>query len=352
MLTSDFDYVLPEELIAQKPPEDRGASRMLLLDTATGKSRIVPFHSLPDFLRRGDALVVNNSRVIRARLFAERPSGGRMELFLLERREGVWRCLVKPGRRARAGEALSILRRDSSVSPFAAKIQGRDGGDFFVSLHGAVDDEIIESCGHIPLPPYIKRSDELSDSERYQTVYAKTPGSVAAPTAGLHFDGATLDALKAKGVVLEELTLHVGQGTFKPVDVERIEDHKMHSEDFAISQECAANLNSARLAGGRILAVGTTSLRVLESCVSPGRMISPRSGSTDIFIHPPFVPRAADLLLTNFHLPKSTLLMLVCAFAGSREMVLDAYAFAVRERMRFFSYGDCMLVGDLSMVGA
>lgn len=348
MRTSDFDYALPAELIAQSPPERRAGSRMMVLETATGACRILPFEELRSFLSKGDCLVVNNTRVIKARLFALRPSGARLEIFLLAKDSGagdVWRCLVKPGKRAKLGERLPLLDDAFNASSFHAELLSRsDDGEFSVRLGPGGADSILASCGHMPLPPYIKRADASADSERYQTVYAKAPGSVAAPTAGLHFDAATLAALRSKGVLFQELTLHVGQGTFKPVTAELLEEHKMHTEEFTLSHETAAALNGARLAGGRIMAVGTTSLRVLESCVGPDHLFTARAGATDIFIHPPQRPRSADLLLTNFHLPKSTLLMLVCAFAGSREMVLDAYAKAVAERMRFFSYGDCMLV--------
>ena len=349
MLTSDFDYALPEELVAQAPPERRADSRMMVLEPATGNCRILPFKEIEGFLARGDCLVVNNTRVIKARLFALRPSGSRLEIFLLARSSGVagdqWRCLIKPGKRAKLGARLPLLDSSFKESVHSVEIVSRtDDGEFIVRIDPAELDSILAVCGHIPLPPYIKRSDAVSDSERYQTVYAKAPGSVAAPTAGLHFDDATLQALAAKGVTRQELTLHVGQGTFKPVSAELLEGHKMHSEEFTFTPETASALNAARLSGGRIMAIGTTSLRVLESCVGSDRLFTAKSGSTEIFIHPPQRPRSADLLLTNFHLPKSTLLMLVCAFAGSREMVLDAYSMAVRERMRFFSYGDCMLL--------
>ncbi len=349
MLTSDFDYALPEELIAQAPPERRADSRMMVLETASGRCRIMPFQEVGSFLSKGDCLVVNNTRVIKARLYALRPSGAKLEIFLLARRDGPlgreWRCLVKPGKRAKPGSRLQLLDSSFKESAHSVEIISRgDDGEFIVGIDPAELDAILASCGHIPLPPYIKRADAAPDSERYQTVYAKAPGSVAAPTAGLHFDEATLAALREKGVARHELTLHVGQGTFKPVTADTLEAHKMHSEDFSLSEATALALNAARLSGGRIMAVGTTSLRVLESCVGEDRLFKARTGSTEIFIHPPYRPRSADILLTNFHLPKSTLLMLVSAFAGSREMVLDAYAMAVRERMRFFSYGDCMLL--------
>jgi len=349
MLTSDFDYSLPEELIAQEPPQRRASSRMMMLDISSGEASILPFGEIADFLRSGDCLTVNNTRVIKARLFAQRPSGAKLEIFLLARNGGVesyeWSCLIKPGKRAKPGTELPLLDKAGAPSKYSIGIVGPKGdGEFLVRLNPAQMDEILASCGHIPLPPYIKRSDEAADSERYQTVYAKEPGSVAAPTAGLHFDSETLQAIEAKGVKRAELTLHVGQGTFKPVSAERLEDHKMHSEEYTLPASTAEILNCTRKVGGRIMAAGTTSLRVLETCVGPDRLFAPQSGSTSIFIHPPQRPISADILLTNFHLPKSTLLMLVCSFAGSREMVLEAYRKAVAERMRFFSYGDCMLL--------
>jgi len=350
MLTSDFDYALPEELIAQEPPAQRRDSRMMLLDIASGSSSILPFAELAGILRKGDCLVVNNSRVIKARLFALRPSGARLEILLLSCSGSGWTCLLKPGKRAKLGVAWPLLDRSFKESPYKVEVLSRtDSGEFIVSLQGAGADEILASCGHIPLPPYIKRADVAPDAERYQTVYAKTPGSVAAPTAGLHFDTQILEELKAKGVKRAELTLHVGQGTFKPVSAAKVEEHKMHSEEFTLAPETAQLLNSTRLAKGRIMAVGTTSLRTLESCVGPDRLFTPKSGSTEIFIHPPMRPVSSDMLLTNFHLPKSTLLMLVCAFAGSREMVLEAYRKAIAERLRFFSYGDCMLLMSSSI---
>jgi len=349
MLASDFDFVLPEELVAQAPPERRGDSRMLVLDVASGSASLHRFEELPSFLRHGDCMALNNTKVIKARLFASRPSGARLEVFLLSPAplggEGAWTALMKPGKRVKTGLAMELLDKDGAPSGlFIEALARTESGEFVIRADPSAMPEILERCGHMPLPPYIKRSDAAADSERYQTVYASSPGAVAAPTAGLHFTPEIMAKAKDAGVSQVELTLHVGQGTFKPVSVETLEEHKMHSEDFVLSDSAASALNSARLAGGRILAVGTTSLRVLETCVGPDRLFKARSGSTDIFIRPPFKPLSADMLLTNFHLPKSTLLMLVCAFAGSRDNVMRAYELAIRERFRFFSYGDCMLL--------
>ncbi len=349
MLASDFDYALPAELIAQSPPARRGDSRMLVLDIASGSASLHRFEELPAFLRQGDCMAFNNTKVIKARLFASRPSGAKTEILLLSPSAsglpGEWIALMKPGKRVKTGAPLELLDKDGIPSGLSLDVLSRTpDGEFSLRIEPSLLEEVLERCGHIPLPPYIKRSDEAADSSRYQTVFASAPGAVAAPTAGLHFTPESLERVKALGVFSAELTLHVGQGTFKPVSVENVEDHKMHSEDFVLPAQAADTLNSARRSGGRILAVGTTSLRVLETCVGADRLFASRAGSTDIFIHPPCRPRSAEMLLTNFHLPKSTLLMLVCAFAGSRENVMKAYELAIRERMRFFSYGDCMLL--------
>ena len=346
MRTADFDYSLPEELIAQNPPEQRGDSRMMVLRAADGAWEILPFRRIGDFLQCGDCLTVNNTRVIRARLFALKETGARLEIMLLRPESDplCWSCFLKPGKRAPEGTVLSILRQDGTPSPYRLTVLAKDpSGVCTVSFSGASADRILEECGHVPLPPYIKRQSLPPDAERYQTVYAETPGAVAAPTAGLHFTKEILAGLEEKGVRRAELTLHVGAGTFKPVTEDEITDHKMHSEEYTFSESAAALLNEPRRHGHRIAAVGTTTLRVLESCVTPDRLFQAHTGSTDIFLHPPKPVLSADILLTNFHLPKSTLLMLVCAFAGY-EHTMNAYRAAVRERMRFFSYGDCMLI--------
>ncbi len=346
MRTSDFDYTLPEELIAQNPPEHRGDSRMMVLDAGTGTCEIMPFRRITGYLRPGDCLTVNNTRVIRARLFARKDTGAHIEIMLLRPQADPsrWSCFLKPGKRAPVGVTLALLRQDETDSPYSVTVVSKDpAGECIVEFSGASVDHILNECGHIPLPPYIKRQSLPPDAERYQTVYAEAPGAVAAPTAGLHFTREILAALEQNGVRRAELTLHVGQGTFKPVTADEITDHKMHSEEYILPEHVAGLLNETRRNGHRIAAVGTTSLRVLESCVNPDRTFRAQSGSTDIFIYPPHDVLSADILLTNFHLPKSTLLMLVCAFAGY-EHTMNAYRIAVRERMRFFSYGDCMLI--------
>ena len=344
MRTSDFDYQLPEELIAQSPPEHRGDSRMLVLDARTGKCELRMFPDIVEYFQPGDTLVRNDTRVIRARMFAKKETGAKIEIMLL--RPGAdpnqWECYMKPGKRAPVGTVLELLKEDQPSGYQITVTDKSPEGVFQICFHGSAP-EIIAECGVIPLPPYIKRSALPPDAERYQTVYAVNPGAVAAPTAGLHFTNDILAEIRKKEVGIVNLTLHVGAGTFKPVSVEEITDHKMHSEDFIFSESAAESLNQTVKKGGRIFSVGTTSLRVLESCVTEDRVFEPRSGSTDIFIYPPYQVRSADCLLTNFHLPQSTLLMLVSAFAGY-ENVMKAYELAISERMRFFSYGDCMLI--------
>ncbi|MGA8108722.1 MAG: tRNA preQ1(34) S-adenosylmethionine ribosyltransferase-isomerase QueA, partial [Acidobacteriaceae bacterium] len=342
---------------------DRAASRMLALDRATGAFLDAGFRDLPEMLRAGDLLVLNDSRVIPARLFAHRAglhtqeghhATGRVQVLLAEQlSQWEWKVLVRPGRKVLTGERLDFLPHDATTGrvPDGAQAelraeviaQGEFGqrtlrfepvADFF----GTVD-----RLGHMPLPPYIHRDDRAGDRERYQTVYARERGSVAAPTAGLHFTPQILEALRARGVEIARLTLHVGLGTFQPVRVERVEDVQLHAERYAIAPETAAALNAARGAGRRIVAAGTTTVRTLEHCAQLGAEFAPHSGSTHIFIAPGFEFRVVGALLTNFHLPQSTLLMLVSAFAG-REPVLAAYRHAVEARYRFFSYGDCMFI--------
>jgi S-adenosylmethionine:tRNA ribosyltransferase-isomerase len=339
---SDFDFELPEALIAQAPPVQRRASRMMVMDRASGACNIRGFAEFAELLRPDDCLVLNDTRVIPARIFGSKiPTGAAVEALLLEPAgNGNWRALLKPGKRLPPG--TKVLIRDSDDACF--DVQARDEHGVFEILFTADDvPALLDQCGHIPLPPYIRRQDSTEDAERYQTVYATAPGAVAAPTAGLHFDDEMLQAMAGMGVATARLTLHVGMGTFQPVSVDRLEDHVMHSERFVLTPEAAGIINDRRVAGGRIIAVGTTSVRVLESCVTDSGSVEPRSGETDIFLHPPAEPRAVDGLLTNFHLPRSTLLMLVSTFAR-REHVLSAYALAVRERLRFYSYGDCMVL--------
>ena len=346
MRTSDFDYELPAELIAQEPSQVRGEDRMLVLDPATADVSVGMFESLPDYLRPGDAVVLNNTRVIPARMFARKEStGAEVELFCLNPdTEGRWICLARGAKRLKEGTVLRLRNASGELSPHHVSVAGKlPDGSCVIDFSGGDVHAVFAECGHLPLPPYIKRPDKPLDSDRYQTIYAQCKGAVAAPTAGLHFTEKTFAALEAKGVERVELTLHVGAGTFKPVSEENIEDHPMHSEHFVFPAEAADRLNCVRAAGGRILAVGTTSLRTLESCVDERGVFSPRTGDTSIYIYPPYKIKSADMLLTNFHLPKSTLLMLVSAFAGM-DAIRKAYAVAVRERMKFFSYGDCMLI--------
>lgn len=347
MHTSDFDYELPEELIAQHPPENRGDSRMMVLDPARGTMEIHPFSDLVDYFQAGDLLALNNTRVIRARLYARKETGAKLEILLLTPVNGRdrWSCLMKNTRRTPVGTILRLLDRAGNDSGCGVELaEKQENGNCVIRFLGPDVEKTLENCGHVPLPPYIRRGADLPpDAERYQTVYAKHPGAVAAPTAGLHFTREILKKLADKGVTETELTLHVGQGTFKPVTVENIDEHPMHSEHFILTEGAADQLNRTRAEGHRIAAVGTTSLRVLETVVSPDGLFRAEEADTSIFIYPPYRIKSADMLLTNFHLPKSTLLMLVSAFAGF-DLVMEAYRYAVKERMRFFSYGDCMLI--------
>jgi S-adenosylmethionine:tRNA ribosyltransferase-isomerase len=329
MKTSDFDYILPSELIAQQPLADRTASRMMVVDRATGEIRHDEFRHLDRYLHPGDLLVLNDTKVIPARIWSREP---KVELLLVEK-TGIdrWTALVKPGKRAKPGTTLQF---EDGVT---AVIEGdTDFGGRTLRFLGDVE-SYLAAHGAAPLPPYIKRMAPPSDvdRDRYQTVFARAPGAVAAPTAGLHFTTDTLRQLQAAGIGHTFITLHVGIGTFRPVKVENVEEHKMHAEQFSISAESATAIRGA----GRAVAVGTTVARTLESCDK----IEARGGTTDIFIRAPYAFRHVDVLLTNFHLPRSTLLMLVSAFA-SRELILKAYEEAVCERYRFFSYGDCMLI--------
>ncbi len=320
-LISDYNFELPDELIANRPLSARDASRMLVLHRATGAIEHRHFRDLTEYLQPGDLAVLNNSKVIKARLFS---ADERIEMLLLEPLGGkLWKCLVKPGRKMRVGDSCSVAGTQAIVREIFP--DGERALEF--------DDEPdLDRFGSMPIPPYFKRDADAEDTDRYQTVFAETPGSVAAPTAGLHFTPEILARIPHAF-----LTLHVGIGTFMPVKAERIADHHMHEERYGISAATAQAINSAK----RILAVGTTTVRVLES--QPPGLITPHTGSTGIFLHPPMTLQRVNLLLTNFHLPKSTLLMLISAFAG-RERILNAYAEAVRERYRFFSYGDCMLI--------
>jgi S-adenosylmethionine:tRNA ribosyltransferase-isomerase len=337
MLTSDFDYRLPDELIAQEPAP-RGESRLLVLP-ASGEPAHRAIRDLPGLLTPGDLLVVNDTRVLPARLFAQRPGGGRVEILLVERRGSrEWTALVKPGRRARPG---TLLRLDDGLA--ARVLQKAEDGRHLLRFDSDLEPH-LERLGHVPLPPYIKRADRPEDRERYQTIWATSPGAIAAPTAGLHFDEALVRELDETGIATATATLHVGIGTFKPVTGELVHEHVMEGERWQVPAATAEAIADRRRAGGRIVAVGTTVVRALEACAAEhGGEVCPGSGTTGLFITPGFRFRVADLLLTNFHLPRSTLLMLVCAFAG-RDRVLTAYREAIRERYRFYSYGDAMLL--------
>ena len=337
--TKDFYYDLPEELIAQTPLEKRDTSRLLVMDRDTGEVCHRHFYDVIEYLQPGDCLVMNDSRVLPARLLGHRPTGGAVEVLLLrDLGNKCWECLCKPGRKMQVGSEVIFGNGELTATVKEVK----DDGNRIVEFHfEGIFLEVLERLGKMPLPPYIKA--ELQDQERYQTVYSKTVGSAAAPTAGLHFTNDLLDKIRQKGVKTAFVTLHVGLGTFRPVKVENIHDHHMHSELCMISQETADTLNETKAAGGRIICVGTTSCRTLESLVNEDGTFVAKSKWTEIFIYPGYTFKAMDCLITNFHLPESTLVMLVSAFAG-REHVLDAYAEAVKERYRFFSFGDAMMI--------
>jgi S-adenosylmethionine:tRNA ribosyltransferase-isomerase len=363
VLVSDFQYDLPEAQIAQEPLVDRSGSRLLHLDRATGEPKDLSFRDLPDLLRPDDLLVLNNSRVFPARLYGRRsgqrsqplsprnPAShdflqGRVEVLLtrqLSQEPNDWECLVRPGRKIGVGERLFF----GESQQLQGEILTRGSfGERRLRFAPVTDfQQLLESLGHVPLPPYITREDRVADRDRYQTVYAKERGSVAAPTAGLHFTPEILGKIRAQGIEIAEVTLHVGLGTFQPVRVDRVENHRLHSESYSISPAAAQQINRALDQSRRIVAVGTTSVRTLESAVgssSDGRIAS-SNGEADLFIFPGYSFRVVGALLTNFHLPQSTLLMLVCAFGG-KDRVLAAYRHAVRKGYRFYSYGDCMLV--------
>jgi len=363
VLVSDFHYDLPEEQIAQEPLADRAGSRMLRLDRATGRVTDDAFRDFPDLLRTDDLLVVNNTRVFPARLFGRRGGSraqplspnntaardflqGRVEVLLtrqISAEPNEWDCLVRPGRKIGVGEHLyfgegpELQAEVLTRSAFGERrIRFAPVQDFF---------QILETLGHVPLPPYISRDDGPADQDRYQTVYARERGSVAAPTAGLHFTPDILSRLRKRGIQIAELTLHVGLGTFQPIRVQSVEEHRLHQEAYTISPENAEAVNRARAEHRRVVAVGTTTVRTLEYAAtkSAGGRVEPGSGEADLFIYPGYRFKVVDAILTNFHLPESTLLMLVCAFAG-REPVLDAYRHAVQQGYRFYSYGDCMFL--------
>lgn len=340
MNVKDFYYELPKELIAQDPLEDRSASRLMVMNRADGSVTHRVFCDIVQYLQPGDCLVLNNTKVIPARLYGvKEQTHATIEVLLLKRRQGnIWETLVKPGKKAKPGTRLSF-----GDGLLAAEVVGiaEEGNRLIRFSYEGIFEEILDQLGHMPLPPYITH--ELKDSGRYQTVYAKQAGSAAAPTAGLHFTPQLLDQIREKGVDIAELTLHVGLGTFRPVKVENIKEHHMHAEYFEISQGQADKINMAKDRGGRVVAVGTTSTRTLESVADASGHVKAATGETQIFIYPGYKFKCIDALITNFHLPESTLVMLVSAFAG-REQVLSAYREAVREKYRFFSFGDAMFV--------
>ena len=339
MKKTDFTYELPPELIAQTPLDQRDASRLMCLDKTTGAVHHGQFRDLPELLREGDCLVMNDSRVIPARLFGIRPTGGSVEVVLLRDLGGdEWECLTRPGRKTPPGTEITFGDGELAATVVRA---GADGNKILHFRYRGIFLEVLDRLGQMPLPPYIK--EKLEDRERYQTVYARDPGSAAAPTAGLHFTQELISGIKARGVRICYVTLHVGLGTFRPVKEENIEDHPMHAEYCIVPEETAAAVNDARSRGGRIVAVGTTSCRTLESFADEEGLLRAGSGWTDIFIYPGYRFRAVDALITNFHLPESTLIMLVSALAG-RENVLRAYREAVAEKYRFFSFGDAMFI--------
>lgn len=340
MKTSDFFYELPEELIAQDPLEDRTASRLLVLDRKTDKLEHKIFSDVINYLNPGDCLVINNTRVIPARLIGEKEgTGGKVEILLLKRRENdIWESLVKPGKKLRTG--ARVIFGDGRLKAEILEI-AEEGNRLVKFYYEGIFEEILDSLGEMPLPPYITH--KLEDKEMYQTVYAKFDGSAAAPTAGLHFTNELLEKIRQKGIRIASITLHVGLGTFRPVKVEDVNNHHMHTEWYEVNKEAADIINETKKNGGRVICVGTTSCRTIESVADENGLMSAKTGETDIFIYPGYKFKVMDGLITNFHLPESTLVMLVSAFAG-KERVLSAYETAVKERYRFFSFGDAMIL--------
>lgn len=340
MKTSDFYYYLPEELIAQDPLEDRTASRLLVLDRKTGTVEHKIFSDVIDYLNKGDCLVINNTRVIPARLIGEKEgTGGKVEVLLLKRRANdAWETLVKPGKKLKPGAKITF--GDGRLRAEVLEVV-EEGNRLVKFYYEGIFEEILDSLGEMPLPPYITH--KLEDKEMYQTVYAKFDGSAAAPTAGLHFTKELLNKIEEKGIKLASITLHVGLGTFRPVKVDDVNNHHMHTEWYEVNAEAAEIINETKRNGGRVICVGTTSCRTIESVADENGYMKAKTGETDIFIYPGYKFKVMDGLITNFHLPESTLVMLVSAFAG-KENVLAAYETAVKERYRFFSFGDAMIL--------
>lgn len=341
---SDFHYDLPAELIAHQPSVPRSKSRMILLEKKTGVISHHLFSDLGRFLNRGDLLVVNNTKVLPARLYGARKTGAKVEALLLKKcSPSTWKMLIKPGGRIKKGEQIVFSKQTSALTAEVLDDPGMDSGERELRFLDPNADSELHTIGHMPLPPYIRRPAQSSDQKSYQTVFASREGAVAAPTAGLHFDQEILSQLKQLGVDLVEITLHVGYGTFQPILTDDFIQHKMHEESYEISEEAAAKINRAKKENRRVIACGTTVVRALESAVSKEGKLASKVGLTQLFIYPPFTFRIVNALLTNFHLPESTLLILVCSFTGKNE-VMSAYKEAIQNRYRFFSYGDCMLI--------
>ena len=339
MKTEDFYYNLPEELIAQHPLKNRSDSRLMLLNKDNGEIEHKHFYDIINYLNPGDVLVLNNTKVMPARLFGHREDKDeKIEVLLLKQKEDdIWECLTKPGKKTKIGSKIIF---SDKLKAEVVDIS-EDGSRYIKFFYDGIFNEILDELGEMPLPPYIK--EKLEDKSRYQTIYSKVEGSAAAPTAGLHFTEKLLEEIKNKGIDIVYLTLHIGLGTFRPVKADRIEDHQMHSEYYILSEDAAKIINKARENGNRVIAVGTTSVRTLESIADDDGKLSEKSGWTDIFIYPGYKFKAVDALITNFHLPESTLVMLVSAFA-SKEKILNAYNEAIKEKYRFFSFGDAMFI--------
>ena len=349
MQTSDFHYELPEKYIAQRPPKQRGTSNMLVLDRKTGNCEISKFKNFVSFLKKGDCLVLNNTKVINARFYGKKNTGANIEILLtmpLNNEATIWKSFIKPGKRVKVGTVIELKPNDKKNQIKKAEIvvtKKNNDGTYEITFKSSNIEEIEKEFGHTPLPPYIKRDDDSDDSIRYQTLFAKEVGAVAAPTAGLHFTDEIFKEIDKKGINIAEVTLHVGPGTFQPVTVENPAEHIMHSEIYSLTSKNAEIINKTKENGGRIVAIGTTSVRVLETCATTINRVKPSSGVTDIFLYPPMKPKITDILLTNFHLPQSTLLMLVSIFAD-KDSVLNAYEIAKEANFKFYSYGDCMLL--------
>jgi S-adenosylmethionine:tRNA ribosyltransferase-isomerase len=341
---SDFDYSLPEELIALYPPKDRPSARLLCVERGNGNVSHGHFSDITGSLRKGDLLVLNDTKVIPARLFARKTTGGKVEAFLLRRLEGNrWKVMLRPGKRVRQGMKLSFGENGCVVTAEVADDGGPDSCERVLEFSENLSLDELKKIGHVPLPPYLHRPDESGDREDYQTVFARCEGAVAAPTAGLHFDQALLGALAAQGIETAYVTLHVGYGTFQTIVSEDLSGHRMSEEEFELSEDAAGKINAARRDGRRIIACGTTSVRVLESCAEGDGFVKARKGTTNLFIYPPYRFKIPDGIITNFHLPKSSLILLVAAFLGW-DKTREVYEEAIRRRYKFYSYGDAMLI--------